>query len=64
MTEDDLNNIARQVAPIVADQLPVGVGFALMVFDFGDKGSFAWISNADRDDMLLALREFIQKAGH
>ena len=37
-------------------------GFALLMFDFGDEGNLAYCSNARREDMLKAMREFIQKA--
>ncbi|MFP4891197.1 hypothetical protein [Paraburkholderia sp. EG304] len=36
-----------------------GRGYALLVFDFGPNGTMNWISNADRRDMLAAMREFI-----
>lgn len=36
-----------------------GRGFALFVFDFGPDGTMNWLSNAQRDDMIAALREFI-----
>ena len=36
-----------------------GKGFALLVFDFGPDGMMNYISNAERDDMLAAMREFI-----
>lgn len=35
-------------------------GFALLVFDMNTtEGEMGWISNADRKDMLVALKEFI-----
>jgi len=36
------------------------MGFALMLFSF-EGPEFTWISNAQRDDMIKALREFISK---
>lgn len=36
------------------------MGFALMLFSF-EGPEFTWISNAQRDDMIRALREFIGK---
>lgn len=36
------------------------IGFALMLFSF-DGPEFTWISNAQRDDMIKALRGFIAK---
>jgi hypothetical protein len=38
-----------------------GYGFALLVFDFGDKGRMNYISNAQREDMLTAMKEFISR---
>jgi hypothetical protein len=38
-----------------------GYGFLLMVFDFGDSGMMNYLSNADREDVLECLREFIRK---
>lgn len=36
------------------------VGFALLVFDLGsDKGRMNYLSNAKREDMVVALKEFI-----
>ena len=41
-------------------------GFALLVFDFtdektGETGHMNYISNARREDMLIAMKEFISK---
>lgn len=39
-----------------------GMGFCLLVFPFGDNdGRMNYISNAERDDMVTALEEFIAK---
>lgn len=37
-------------------------GFALLVFPFGDTGRTNYISNAERKDMLNAMKEFIARA--
>lgn len=40
-----------------------GAGFCLLVFDRNtDKGRMNYISNANREDMLTALKEFIAKS--
>lgn len=37
-----------------------GYGFALLVFPFGDSdGRMNYISNSNREDMLVAMKEFI-----
>lgn len=37
------------------------MGFALLLFDFGVGGSMFYISDANREDMLKAMKEFIAK---
>lgn len=36
-------------------------GFSLLVFDYGDKGRMNYISNACREDIIAAMKEFIAK---
>lgn len=38
--------------------LPPGVGFALLLFNFGDGGNLAYVSNAVRADLVKTLEEF------
>lgn len=42
-------------------RLPVGMGFALLMFDFGPGGNMFYISNAQREDVLKSMQEFIDK---
>jgi hypothetical protein len=39
------------------------LGFALLIFDFGGPphSNLHWISNAQRTDMIAALREFLAR---
>lgn len=37
------------------------MGFALWIFDFGDKGFLSYISNARREDMIKLLREHLKR---
>lgn len=37
------------------------VGFCLLLFDFGGPGTMSYLSNAKREDMILALNEFLSK---
>lgn len=57
----DLEAHAKRIARSITDALPEGVGFALLIFDFGEHGHLTWLSNADRQDMIRALHEFMQK---
>ena len=56
--------LERQCATIgraVGDQLRPGTGFALFFFDFGPNGAMAYVSSADRGDVVRALKEFIAR---
>lgn len=67
-TNDDdrkkLSGIAHDVGTMIGNAIREkhpNAGFALLVFDFGDKGSLAWVSNAERADMYEGLVEFLEK---
>lgn len=58
--EEQHRKVMNEVAHLL-DQCFKGFGFTLLVFDWGDKGRMNYISNARREDMLTAMREFIAK---
>jgi len=58
---EEIKMFANDLAKEITDKFP-GWGFAIMLFKFQGE-EFMWISNADRQDMLKALQEFIQKQG-
>jgi len=37
------------------------LGFALLMFSFGEGAEMTWASNVERADMITALKEFIAK---
>lgn len=39
-----------------------GYGFALFMFSYGSDSEMTWISNAQRPDMIKALKEFIERS--
>lgn len=51
----------NEVGKILRDATPPGFGFSLLVFSFGEGGSMFYTSNAQREDMIRAMQEFIQK---
>lgn len=55
--EADLKGIGRTIA----SQLPEGWGFMLFIFSFGEGGSNFYISNAQRPDVIAAMKEFIER---
>lgn len=51
----------NDVAELIDGALPEGFGFVLLVFNFGEAGFMNYISNADRADMVRAMKEFVAK---
>ena len=53
----------RAIADHVKALLPVGSGFILMCFNFGQQGNLSYVSNAHRDDTIRVLREWLKRQG-
>ena len=51
----------ERLAKIIDAALPPGHGFALLIFEWGDQGNLSWISNAQRDDMIATMKDFIAR---
>ncbi len=56
-----LEALCREVGGMIGDMMPPGVGFMMMIFTLGEGGWMTYLSNAERDDMIRALTEFIEK---
>jgi hypothetical protein len=60
-----MEKVNREVGELIGraiEQSGGGYGFALLMFSFGDEPEMTWISNAERPDMINALKEFIEKS--
>lgn len=51
----------RDIADHINGMVPAGMGFTLLLFDFGEGGNMFYMSSADREDMIKAMKEFISK---
>lgn len=51
------------LAKYITNELPKGYGFVLLTFPFGDaeNNELMYISNANRDDIVKTMNEFIMK---
>ena len=58
---DEVRASGERLAEIIDAALPPGHGFALLIFEWGSDGNLSWISNADRDDMLATMKDFIAR---
>lgn len=59
----EIEMMLKDIGNRIGSVLPTGWGFNLLIFDFGKKedGSMFYVSNANRDDMIAAMKEFIVK---
>jgi hypothetical protein len=54
-----LETYSRIEAKQLEARLPEGIGFCLILFDFGHQQFLSYISNANREDMKATLRELL-----
>lgn len=65
--EAKARGVAAALDTALNGRLPAGVerryGFALLMFEFGDPPApSTWISNSNREDMIRAVEEWLEKA--
>ncbi len=51
----------KEIGHIIGDQMPEGFGFTLLMFDYGEGGGMFYMSSAKREDMIKAMKEFINR---
>lgn len=54
-----MEEAARDLGRRLKRDMPPGVGYALLLFHFGEGGSMTYVSSAQRADMILALEEML-----
>jgi hypothetical protein len=60
--EETARGIGGTIGRVLDDVYgPKQVGFCLIVFDFGEGGWSTYVSNAQPEDMIAALRELADK---
>lgn len=61
--EQEANNILQEIAKDIKIKLPEGMGFALLAYEFGevDDKKMLYVSNSNREDVLKAMLEFVNK---
>jgi hypothetical protein len=61
MTPDqETKQLMQKFGEIIGKLLP-GYGFFLMIFEFHSQGRANYISNAQREDVINSMKEFIQR---
>jgi len=56
-----LERQCRELADKLKQWTPAGVGFALFLADFGEKGNTAYVSTVDRADMVRLVKEWLAR---
>ena len=61
--EEKANAMMQEIAKEIKEKLPEGMGFALLAYEFGDTDDrkMMYISNSNREDVLKAILEFVDK---
>lgn len=61
--EQQVNSVLQSIAKDIEAKLPEGMGFALLTYEFGDKDGrrMLYASNSNREDVLKAMLEFVDK---
>lgn len=67
MTNDELQKeivaMTKDLGKTLGDIMPKNWGFVLMIFPFGEKKEFLhYVSNANRDDVVTTMMEFVQRS--
>lgn len=61
--EKEANENLQKIANFVKENLPEGMGFVVLAFDFNTAGRMMYVSNANREDVIKAMDEFKEKIG-
>lgn len=61
--EEQANAVLQDIAKDIKEKLPENFGFALLAYEFGegDDKKMLYISNSQRQDVMNAMVEFLQK---
>ena len=61
--EQQVNAMMQEIAKEIKEKLPEGMGFALLAYEFGegDDKKMMYVSNSNREDVRIAMSEFLQK---
>ena len=58
---EDAEKMLNEIGALLRSACPPGYGFSLLIFSFGEGGNLFYTSNAQREDMIRAMQEFIAK---
>lgn len=59
--EEIVKRRMQSIARKVDEELPDNFGFIVLAFKFNEKGEMIYVSNANREDVVKSMKEFIEK---
>ena len=61
--EQQANDALQAIAKEIKERLPENMGFALLTYEFGDEEGrrMLYASNSNREDVIMAMLEFVDK---
>ena len=59
--EEIVKRRMQSIARKVDEELPDNFGFVVLAFKFNEKGEMIYVSNANREDVVKSMKEFIEK---
>ena len=59
--EEVVKRRMQSIARNVDEELPDNCGFVVLAFKFNEKGEMIYVSNANREDVVKSMEEFIEK---
>lgn len=59
--EEVVKRRMQSIARKVDEELPDNFGFVVLAFKFNEKGEMIYVSNANREDVVKSMEEFIEK---
>ena len=61
--KQQVSDILQEIARDISNKLPEKMGFALLTYEFGDDDNrrMLYVSNSNREDVLKAMLEFVEK---
>lgn len=61
--ENEVRENLQEIAKVVEDMLPEGMGFTVLAYEFGDENperKMLYVSNGNRKDVIWAMTEFVR----
>lgn len=59
--EEIVKRRMQSIARKVDEELPDNFGFVVLAFKFNEKSEMIYVSNANREDVVKSMKEFIEK---